>query len=92
MLVLTRKAGEGIMVGDEIEFRINRIEGDYVKVAVRAPRHLPIYRDEVYRQIKESNLAAVRKAGLKLPKLPRLPKVPVTPPAATESKEESKAE
>lgn len=57
------------MVGDEIEFRINRIEGDFVKVAVRAPRHLPIYRNEVYRQIKETNLAALRKPGVVLPKL-----------------------
>lgn len=69
MLVLTRKAGEGIMIGDEIEIRVNRIEGDYVKLAIRAPRDLGIYRNEVYIQIKESNLAAVRKRDGEMPKL-----------------------
>jgi carbon storage regulator len=57
------------MIGDEIEIRVNRIEGDFVKLAVRAPRELGIYRNEVYQQIKESNLAAVRKPGGELPKL-----------------------
>jgi len=69
MLVLTRKTGEGLMIGDEIEIRVNRIEGDFVKLAIRAPRDLGIYRNEVYKQIKESNLAAVRKADGELPQL-----------------------
>jgi carbon storage regulator len=69
MLVLTRKTGEGIMIGDEIEIRVNRIEADFVKIAIRAPRSLTIYRNEVYKQIKESNLGAVRKPDGQLPKL-----------------------
>jgi carbon storage regulator len=74
MLVLTRKAGEGIMIGDEIEIRVNRIEADFVKIGIRAPRDLPIYRDEVYKQIKESNLGAVRAPNGRMPKL-KLPSV-----------------
>jgi carbon storage regulator len=69
MLVITRKAGEGVMIGDDIEIRVNRIEGEYVKLALRAPRELGIYRNEIYKQIKESNLAAVCKPGGEMPKL-----------------------
>ena len=69
MLVITRKAGEGVMIGDEIEVRVNRIEGDFVKLAFRAPRELGIYRNEIYKQIKESNIAAVRKPDGEMPKL-----------------------
>lgn len=75
MLVLTRKTGEGIMIGDEIEVRVNRIEADFVKLAIRAPRNLAIYRNEVYKQIKESNLGAVRKPDGELPKLSLRPPV-----------------
>jgi len=57
------------MIGDEIEIRINRIEGDIVKIGIQAPRHLSIYRNEVYKQVKAANLDAARKTGAELPKL-----------------------
>ena len=69
MLILSRKLNESIMIGDDIEIRIARIENDIVKIGIEAPRHLPIYRNEIYRSIKESNLGAVRTAGAELPKL-----------------------
>ena len=69
MLVLSRKINEGILIGDDIEIRVTRLDGDTVKLGIEAPRHFAIYRDEIYRQLKQSNLGAVRKAGDSMPRL-----------------------
>jgi carbon storage regulator len=58
MLVLTRKKGESLMIGDQIELVILGTEGDSVKVGIRAPKHVDIYRKEVYLSIREANQEA----------------------------------
>jgi carbon storage regulator len=69
MLILARKINESIMVGDQVEISIVDIKGDQVKLGIEAPRHIKVYRREVYKLIQEENLqAAQAKPGL----LPRL--------------------
>ncbi|QSF44735.1 carbon storage regulator CsrA [Paenibacillus tianjinensis] len=55
MLVLGRKKGESIIIQEDIEITILSVDGDTVKVGITAPRHVDIFRQEVYLSIKESN-------------------------------------
>jgi carbon storage regulator len=69
MLILSRKVNEAIMIGDQICVRINRIDSDAVKIGIEAPRTVSIYRDEIYKQIKASNLEAIRKGAVEIPSI-----------------------
>ena len=55
MLVLTRKNGETIKIGDDIEITIVSSKNDQVKIGIKAPKNIEILRKEIYEQIKEEN-------------------------------------
>ncbi len=59
MLVLSRKKGESIVIQDQIELTILSVEGDSVKVGISAPKHVDIFRKEVYLSIQEANRESV---------------------------------
>jgi carbon storage regulator len=61
MLVLTRKSNQSIMIGDEIEVSVLAIVGDKVRVGIQAPRDVPVFRKEVYLEIKDEEQAGTRK-------------------------------
>ncbi len=58
MLVLTRKKGQSIMVGEDIEITIVDIQGDQVRLGINAPKNVAIHRKEVFVEIQEENRIA----------------------------------
>ncbi|MBB6177624.1 MULTISPECIES: carbon storage regulator CsrA [Anoxybacillus] len=58
MLVLTRKLKEAIQIGDDIEVVVLAIDGDQVKLGIRAPKHVDVHRKEIYLAIQQENNAA----------------------------------
>lgn len=62
MLALSRKANESIIIGNDIEITILEVKGEQVKIGIKAPKSVPVYREEVYQQIKESNKEAATDA------------------------------
>ncbi len=55
MLTLTRKVGESIRIGDEIEIVVKEIRRNQVRIGIVAPREVPIYREELYEEIKKQD-------------------------------------
>ena len=67
MLIVTRRSGEKIMLGDDIVVHIMEIVGNSVRVGIQAPRSVPVYREEIWNAVREENRAAVDAAPATLP-------------------------
>ena len=53
MLVLSRRAGEKVMIGDDIVITIIRDRNDQMQIGIDAPKHIPVHREEVYARLRE---------------------------------------
>ena len=51
MLILTRRAGETLVIGDDIRITVLGVNESQVRLAVKAPREIPVHREEIYRRI-----------------------------------------
>ncbi|WP_225340716.1 carbon storage regulator CsrA [Lysinibacillus capsici] len=69
MLVLSRKKGESIMVGDQIEVKILAVEGDQIKLGILAPKSVKVHRSEIFEAIQEQNKEALATSPNLLSKL-----------------------
>ncbi len=58
MLVLTRKANQSIMIGDDIEVSVLSVLGEKVRLGIQAPRDVPVFRKEVFVEIQAQNIEA----------------------------------
>jgi carbon storage regulator len=54
VLILTRRIGEAVIIGDEISVTVMSINGNQVRVGVNAPRDVPVYREEIYERVKRN--------------------------------------
>ena len=59
MLVLTRRPGESIVVGEDIVVTVIEIKGGQVRIGIDAPRSVEVYREEIYEQVRQENLSAI---------------------------------
>jgi len=58
MLILTRRLGESIVIGDVIKVTVVGVDGRQVRLGIEAPGQVEVHREEVYRRIREENLKA----------------------------------
>ncbi len=58
MLALSRKKNEALVINNNVEITILDIKGDQVKIGIEAPKEVPVYRKEVYLQIRQANVDA----------------------------------
>ena len=61
MLILTRKVGENITIGDEIKIQVLEIKGKQVRIGIQAPKQFSIHREEIYQKIQDENRLAAQK-------------------------------
>jgi len=72
LLVLTRKKGEKIVIGDNIVLTVVDIKGDQIQLGIEAPRDIPVHREEVYKEIQEENIKSRKTEKLSLESIQKL--------------------
>jgi carbon storage regulator len=79
MLVLSRRANQSIIIGQDITVTVIEVRGDQVRLGIDAPREISVYRDEVAAEIRAANRAAVSTGPVDVSRLPRPPQPPPSP-------------
>lgn len=63
MLILTRRVGESIVIGDDVVVTVVDVRGDSVRVGIDAPRSIDVHREEIYRELRRANEQAASPAA-----------------------------
>ncbi|WP_444980751.1 carbon storage regulator CsrA [Planobispora takensis] len=56
--MLTRRSGESLMIGDDVVVTVLDVRGDVVRIGIRAPRSVPVHREEIFRELQAANREA----------------------------------
>jgi carbon storage regulator len=64
VLVLTRRPGESVMIGDDVVITVLDVRGDVVRLGIKAPRSVQVHREEVYRELQRVNREAASPSDL----------------------------
>jgi carbon storage regulator len=72
VLIITRRAGQKVMLGDDITVHVMEIVGNSVRLGVDAPKSLPVYREEIWAAVKEENQAAAKAEAESMPRPERV--------------------
>jgi carbon storage regulator len=67
MLIITRRAGEKIRVGDDVLIEVMEVTGSTVRVGIAAPKSIPVYREEIWAAVQAENKAAAASEVDQLP-------------------------
>lgn len=62
MLILTRRPGEAIRIGDEVEIYVVAVNGNQIRLGIKAPKSVPVHREEIYTRINAQSATQVRRA------------------------------
>ncbi|MCB2288841.1 carbon storage regulator CsrA [Clostridium sp. CS001] len=69
MLVISRKKGESLLIGEDVEITIVKVENGTVKISINAPKEISILRTELYKEVKDENQNAMTFDAAALKKL-----------------------
>jgi carbon storage regulator len=89
MLILTRRPGERVVIGDEILVTVMAVSGHTVRLGIEAPQGIQIYREEIWLAVMEENRAAAAAAPDALPSMPADPNSEGAAPAAGDAGDRS---
>jgi carbon storage regulator len=72
VLVLTRRPGESVMIGDDVVITVLDVRGDVVRLGINAPRSIQVHREEVYRELQRVNREAASPSDVAVQALTRM--------------------